>query len=105
MLIPFIIWTMIAIVFFIIGIIAWRKKKEIGFFTGVNPNKMKDVKAYNHAVAKMWFCFSIGFELAGIPFLYMEQNSPVALLIVLAVFAMVLAMIITYFMVEEKYRK
>lgn len=104
MIIGFVIWTVTAVFYLIIGISSWRSEKEVGFFTGVKPPKMKDVKAYNHAVAKIWFWFTGLFEMAGVPLLFIEQNSPVVFLIVLAMLPLVIGAAIAYLRVEAKYR-
>lgn len=95
MLIAFIIWSGVAVLFILLGISAWNQKEAVGFWTGVKPPKVKDVKAYNHAVAKLWFGFAAGMELLGFPFLTAEQNSPLFLLsavgmLLLAIIAMVI---------------
>lgn len=104
-MIAFIIWSICAGIFVLIGISTWRKKDEAGFFTGVKPPKMKDITAYNHAVAKIWFVFAALYELAGIPLGFIEQNSPIALLIVGIVVLLIIGMMIAYMKVEQKYRK
>lgn len=104
MMIGFTIWTMTAVLFLIIGIISWRSKAEAGFFTGVKPPKMKDVTAYNHAVAKIWFVFALLFEITGIPLLFIQQNSPAAFLLVGAVVIFIIAMMTAYLKMEKKYR-
>lgn len=104
MIIGFVVWTITAVLFLVIGISSWRSEKEVGFFTGVKPPKMKDVTAYNHAVAKIWFCFTGLFEIAGAPLLFIEQNSPVVLLMVIVVFLLIIGVVIAYLRVEAKYR-
>ena len=104
MIIGFVIWTITAVLFLLIGISSWRSEKEVGFFTGVKPPKMKDVTAYNHAVAKIWFWFTGLFEIAGAPLLFIEQNSPVVLLMVIVVFLLIIGVVIAYLRVEAKYR-
>lgn len=104
MVIGFVIWTVTAVLFLVIGISSWRSEKEVGFFTGVQPPKMKDVKAYNHAVAKIWFWFTGLFEMAGVPLLFIEQNSPIVLLMVIVVLFLVIGVAIGYLRVEAKYR-
>lgn len=104
MIIAFVIWSLVALLFIFIGISSYRSKEEVGFFTGVKPKKMKDVAVYNHAVAKIWFFFAAIFEIIGIPLLFIEQNSPVALIMVLLTFLLVIGIIIAYFKVEEKYK-
>ncbi|MCH5255842.1 MAG: hypothetical protein J1D87_01060 [Lachnospiraceae bacterium] len=104
MIIGFVIWSIVSVIFLVIGISSWRSENEVGFFTGVNPPKMRDVTAYNHAVGKIWFWFAGLFEITGITFLFIEQNSPVALLMVVAVVLLVIGLIIAYLRVEAKYR-
>lgn len=99
------IWSVVAVIFLIIGISAWRSEKPIGFFTGVEPPEVTDVKSYNHAVAKIWFAFSVLLELTGIPLLFTKQNSAVALLMIPIVVGLIIAMVLIYFRIEAKYRK
>ena len=104
MIIGFIIWSITAVFYLVIGISSWRSENEVGFFAGVTPPKMKDVTAYNHAVAKLWFWFTGLFEAAGIPLLFIEQNSPVILFIVPVVLFLVIGIVIAYLRVEAKYK-
>ena len=104
MIIGFVIWSITAVIFLVIGISSWRSENEVGFFTWVNPPKMKDVRAYNHSVGKIWFCFTGLFEMTGIPFIFIEQNSPIALLMTAAVVLLIIGLIIAYLRVEAKYR-
>ncbi|SDB63984.1 hypothetical protein [Butyrivibrio sp. INlla16] len=76
MIIGFVIWSLCAVLFFVIGVVDLKSKKPVGFFTGVKPPKITDVKNYNKAVAMLWFVTGIVFELIGVPFLYLKQNSP-----------------------------
>lgn len=66
---------------------------------------MKDPVAYNRAVAKIWFVFAAVLEIIGIPMLFLQQNSPAAFLIVIAVLVLVLAIMIAYMHVEKKYKE
>lgn len=104
MVVGFIIWSIVAVIFIIIGINAWKSKQEVGFFTFSKPPKMKDVIKYNHAVGKLWFLFAFFLEVIGIPFLFVKQNSPIFIFIVFGVMLLVIAMIISYLKIEEKYR-
>lgn len=105
MLLAFIIWSIMSLVALCIAFICWRSKKEVGFFTGVKPNKVNDIKAYNRAVAKIWIVFAILFELLGIPLLFLEQNSPIFLFISIGTMFLVIGIGIAYMIVEAKYRK
>lgn len=105
MVVGFIIWSIVASFFMFIGISAWRSKQEVGFFTFSKPLKMKNVVKYNHAVGKLWFSFAAVLEIIGIPFLFIEQNSPIAILIIFEVMILVIAIIIIYLGIEKKYRQ
>ena len=76
MITGFAIWSLVSLLFLSIGCSSWKAKEPVGFFTGVKPVEMKDVTAYNRAVAKIWFVFAGLLEILGIPLLYLEQNSP-----------------------------
>lgn len=57
----FIIMWVTAILFIIIGIYVMNRKKPMWLWTGsqIPKSKIKDVKAYNRAVGKMYLIFSI----------------------------------------------
>ena len=105
MLIGFVIWSVVAIIFLCIGLSSWRAKEPVGFFTGVKPTKMKDTIAYNRAVAKIWFVFAGVLEIWGIPLLFVQQNSPIVFLVVMAVVGLVIATMMVYVRVEANYRE
>ena len=76
MIIGFIIWSSCALLIIGIGIWSWNSKKPAGFYAGVVPPMVKDVKSYNHAVAVMWFVYAILFELLGFSFLFQKLHLP-----------------------------
>ena len=76
MLIGFFIWSIVALVFVGIGISVWRAKEPVGFFTGVEPPKVKNATKYNHAVSILWFSYAVLLEIFGLPLLVLKQNSP-----------------------------
>ena len=104
MIIGFIIWTVCSLVMVIIGIVTWRSETAVGFFTGVKPPEIKDVKKYNHAVAILWIVYGVGLEACGIPFLYLEQNSAGFILPLCISVALSLGLVIVYVFIERKYR-
>ena len=77
----------------------------IGFFTGAKPPEVTDVKAYNRTVSILWFVVAIVFELMGVPFLFLEQNSPYFIFIMLFTMPLVIGMAIAYLQIERKYKK
>lgn len=105
MIIAFVIVTLCMSFFVGIAVWAWKAKEPVGFFTGVKPPKVKDVTAYNHAVAKIWIGFAIAFELViGVPLLFLEQNSAGFVIPVLMCPPLVIGMAVAYIIVEAKYR-
>lgn len=105
MVIAFVIWSIVAFIFFLIGISGWKSREAVGFFTFVKPPVIKNIEQYNHSVALLWMIFAFIFELLGIPFLFAEQNSPIFIFIILGVFVLILGIIITYLKIEAKYKK
>lgn len=104
MITAFIIWSAVAAIYIIIGILAWNRKEPVGFFTGAKPPKVTDVTGYNHSVALLWFVFSVLFEATGVPLLFIIQNDPrIFIMIVLDMFLVIITMI-AYMKIEAKYR-
>lgn len=103
--IAFLIWTIICICFLGIGIYSRFSKKEVGFWANAKVIEATDVQAYNKAVSKLWIVFAILFELLGVPFLFMKQNSPLVIISILGTVFLVIGIILAYTMIENKYRK
>lgn len=100
----FIIWSICALIFAGIGISCRKSKEAAGFFTHTKASNVKDVKGYNNAVAILWFVAGSVFEIIGIPFLFLEQNSPFFVLMILAVVVGLIIMMVVYLKIEAKYR-
>lgn len=105
MVVAFIIWSIIASLFVVIGIVNWRSKIEVGFFTGVKPGKKKDIVGYNHAVAKIWFFYAAVLEIIGIPLLFIKQNSIMAVVMILAVVVLTIGITVVYVNIDAKYKE
>lgn len=103
-LIGFVVWTIVSLMFVLIGIYAWNTKKAVGFFTFQKPLELTDVKGYNHAVAKLWFVFAAVMILLGLPLLA-GQNSPYIMISVFGAMFAVIGIIIAYLKIEQKYKK
>ena len=69
MIVGFVIWSAVSLLLLGIGIWSWRSEKAVGFYTGVKPPEVTDVRAYNHSVGKLWFAYAVLFELLYIPLL------------------------------------
>ena len=100
----FIIWTIISIVFVYIGITTRRSSIPVNLFTFSDVPKVNDVKGYNRAVSNLWLVFTVLFEMIGISLLFIKQNSPFVVLIVLGVVLVVFGMKVAYIKFESKYR-
>ena len=105
MIVGFIIWSIIAILLIGIGIWTWNAKSAAGFFAGVKPLEVKDVRKYNHAVAILWFAYAIVFWLFGIPLLVLKQNSAGFVFSFLGVVFSSLGLGIGYHLILSKYSK
>lgn len=97
------IWMVCGILFFLIGISCFISKKQVGFWANAETPKMRDVKAYNFAVGKLWIAYAVVFCLLGIP-LYLEDDRAI-LLSVPGVFFESIALMAIYMKIETKYKK
>ena len=104
MLVGFIVWTLITLVFVYIGITIRNSNIPVNLFTFGDIPKVNDIKGYNKAVSNLWLVFAILFELIGISLLFVKQNSPLVILIVLGVVLLVIGMMVTYTKIESKYK-
>jgi hypothetical protein len=104
MIIGFIIWSICALIFFFIGAGCWKSEEAVGFFTFVKPPVVSDVSRYNHAVSILWIVSAVLLELLGIPILFIEQNSPLAFIMVFGAVVLVIGMMIAYIRIEAKYK-
>ncbi len=104
MIIAFIIWSTVAVLFLGIGISGRKSKEAVGFFTFVKPPVVTDVSKYNRSVSILWVIVAVIFEGMGIPLLFLGQNSPVFILVIVGVMALVVGMMIVYLRIEAKYK-
>ena len=105
MMIGFVIWSIVALLFLGIGIFSRKSKKPAGFWANTKAPEVNEVKKFNHAVSVIWFVFAILFELLGVPLLFVKQNSPVFLFLVVGAVFLIIGIMIAYTSVENKYRK
>ena len=104
MLVGFIIWTLITLIFVYIGITTRKSNMPVNLFTFGDVPKVNDIKGYNKAVSNLWLVFAILFEVVGVSLLFIKQNSPLVILIVLGVVFLVIGMMVTYTKIESKYK-
>lgn len=103
MVIGFVIWSICAGIFIGIGVSSMKAKEAVGFFTFVKPPVVKDIRQYNDAVSRLWFVVAGLFEILGVPFLFLEQNSPLFLVSGFGVVVLLIGMMIAYMKIESKY--
>lgn len=100
----FILWTLITLIFVYIGITTRKSNIPVNLFTFGDAPKVNDIKRYNKAVSNLWLVFTLLFEMIGISLLFIKQNSPFVVLIVLGVVFLVIGMMVAYIKIESKYR-
>ena len=105
----FIIWLLVGMLFIIGGIYCINSKKEVAFVFWANvktaPIEVKNIKAYNKALGKLWCAYGFFFILLGIPLLG-EQNSPLIIITSIGAILEVIIFIAVYTIkIEGKYRK
>lgn len=104
MIIAFAIWSIAALLFLGIGVSIRKSKEAVGFFTFVKSPEVTDVYRYNHSVSMLWIIAAVIFEIIGVPFLFMEQNSPMFIFIIFGVVLWAIGMIIVYIRIEMRYK-
>lgn len=97
------IWMVCGILFFLIGISCFISKKQVGFWANAETPKMRDVRAYNRAVGRLWLVFAVVFALLGIPLLW--PDSPLVLLGIIGLMWAIIVVIVVYLRIEQKYKK
>ena len=105
MIIGFVIWSVIAALLAGIGVWALKAKYAVGFFAGVEPPKVDDVRKYNHSVAVIWFVYAAVFELLGLPLLFWKRNSPLFVVTIFGVVAASIGLAVAYTLVLAKHEK
>lgn len=101
----FVIWSIVSLVLLGIGIWSWKSDKTIGFYAGVKPPEVSDIRKYNRAVAILWFAYAAAFEVLGLPLLFLKRNSAGFVWSILGVVAITIALMIVYNRILAKYRK
>ena len=104
----FIIWTIVGVVFIIMGIYDMNSKiaKPFGFWANAEVEPIEDVKAYNRALGRLWCVYGVMFVLIGLPLILNEQNAGlIAIPIVGTMLISIGAMAVYAIGIDAKYRK
>lgn len=107
MVFAFIIWILVGLFFVGMGIFCFVSKKEqsFGFWANADTPQVKDVKAYNHALGKLWCVYGVVLALLGLPLLQGQNSAGVIIPILGTMFASIAAMIVYVTVIEKKYRR
>lgn len=106
MMTGFVIWMLVSGIMVAFGIYAFFSKRAMpfGFWANAEVFEVRDVRAYNRAVGKLWCVFGSVFALLGLPLLT-GQNSPYIILSILGCMVeAIVAMIVYVTVIEKKYR-
>ena len=105
MIAGFVIWSAVSLLLLGIGIWSWRSEKAAGFYTGVKPPEVTDVREYNHSVGKLWFVYAALFELLYVPLLIPALHNSGLLWFGLGTPVITVGLLIGYHRILKKYRK
>ena len=106
-MLAFIFWSIIGLLFIILGIYAFFSKKAqpMGFWANAKMFEVTDVRKYNAAMGKLFIGFGMIFIILGLPLLS-GQNSALIILSAFGVMAEVILMMAIYtIVIEKKYKK
>lgn len=104
MFMAFIVWSVLAVFFVVLGIVTLNSKKAVGFWANVKVPEIADVKAYNKALSVLWFVFAVVFELLGLPLL-LGNDAATVVISFIGTFFLILVTMGRYMVIENKYRK
>ena len=74
----FIIWTIVGVVFIVMGIYDMnsKKAKPFGFWANAEVGPIEDVKAYNRALGRLWCVYGVLFVLNLISLFLLKKIAP-----------------------------
>lgn len=105
MIVGFVIWSIVSLILFGIGIWAWKSPNAVSFYTGVKPPEVSDVRKYNRAVAVLWFCYAVLFELLGLPLFFLKHNPAGFVLPLAGVVILSIALAVVYNRILRRFVK
>lgn len=105
--VAFIIWLIVCLFLVGMGILCFVSKKEkaFGFWANAETIPVKDVKAYNRALGKLWCVYGVALAFLGIPLLQGQNAAGIILTILGTMFLSIIAMAVYVTVIEKKYRK
>ena len=105
-MVGFVIWMLCSVVMVAFGIYAFFSKRimPFGFWANAKVFEVRDVRAYNRAVGKLWCVFGFVFALLGLPLLTGENSPYIILSIMGCMVEAIGAMVVYVTVIEKKYR-
>lgn len=101
----FMIWMFIAVCFLLLGVYCFHAKKAVRFWANDEEAiVVKNIRAYNKAMGKLWTWAGIFFGLLGLPFV-LKQNSPLSIVSILGCLPWVIIVMLWGMRIEDKYRQ
>lgn len=104
MISAFLIWSVVALSWVLIGLWSRHTKGQAGFWANTKEPGVKHTAEYNRAIGKLWMISAGIFEVIGLPLLAAGQNSPIALLPILGVIPLVIGMMVMQGKIAQKYK-
>ena len=105
----FIIWTIMGVIFVLVGIYDMNsiKEKPFGFWANAEVGPIEEIKAYNRALGRLWCVYGILFVLMGLPLLnFNEQNEGLIIIPIVGTVLISIGTMAVYTIgIEAKYRK
>lgn len=105
----FIIWTILGVIFILMGIYDMnsKKAKPFGFWANAEVGPIEDVKAYNRALGRLWCVYGVLFILIGLPLLVLnEQNAGLIAIPMVGTMLISIGAMAAYSIgIEAKYRR
>lgn len=105
--IAFIIWEMMGAAVILWGIYTMhsKKTKPFGFWANAKVFEVKDVRAYNKALGKLWIVFGIILTLLGAPLLSGQNSAYLIITILGTMLSAIFTMVVYVTKIESKHRK
>ena len=99
----FLVYSLLAFLFAIVGWISYNAKRPAGFWTFVKAPRVTDLEKYNHAVGRLWYFFAAIFLIFSLASL-VGQNGTVPNATLPCAAIAVFGVFMVYFRIEEKHR-
>lgn len=101
------IYGLVSLLMIVIGIVQYRSKKPVGFYTGEKPPKAEnitDVTAWNHGHGMLFICYGMSLMLSYLSHLFLSELASTCIMLLVAIGGIVL-MCICHSKLQAKYLK